>query len=103
MELLKESDTSSWHGMMTTVVAGGNGTLSRGKFRSLAPDRHVLMRLAPGTPKMEEGREYPLAWTRTQGKGRVFYTALGHRPEVWKDERFIGHLLAGIRWAAGEE
>ena len=32
------------------------------------------------------------------GKGRVFYTALGHRPEVWADERLRTYLLNGLRW-----
>ncbi|MBM4107594.1 MAG: ThuA domain-containing protein [Phycisphaerae bacterium] len=73
------------------------------QFKSLAPDRRVVMSLSPGNPKMEEGREYPLAWTREPGKGRVFYTALGHRPEVWRDARFVEHVLNGIRWAARAE
>ncbi|MDQ3264941.1 MAG: S8 family serine peptidase [Myxococcota bacterium] len=42
-EHLAEADTSSWHGMMTSVVAGGNGTLSGGKFRSLAPDLGLVL------------------------------------------------------------
>ena len=43
-------------------------------------------------------KDFALAWTRTYGKGRVFYTALGHRPEVWQDERFQKHLLGGLQW-----
>ena len=39
-----------------------------------------------------------LAWVQEYGKGRVFYTALGHREEVWKDERFQKHLLGGLRY-----
>ena len=39
-----------------------------------------------------------LAWVQEYGKGRTFYTALGHRPEVWKDERFQKHLLGGLRF-----
>lgn len=46
-------------------------------------------------------KDFALAWTRRHGKGRVFYTALGHRPEVWQDERFQKHLLGGVLWAAG--
>lgn len=42
--------------------------------------------------------DLPLAWTRTHGSGRVFYTALGHRAEVWQDPRFRRHLVGGIRW-----
>jgi type 1 glutamine amidotransferase len=44
-------------------------------------------------------RDFALAWCSEYGKGRVFYTALGHRPEVWQDERFQKHLLGGVGWA----
>jgi type 1 glutamine amidotransferase len=46
-------------------------------------------------------KDFALAWTNTLGKGRMFYTALGHEPAVWRDERFQRHLAGGIRWAAG--
>ncbi len=45
--------------------------------------------------------DFALAWTRQEGAGRVFYTALGHRPEVWDDTRFQRHLLGGISWTMG--
>jgi type 1 glutamine amidotransferase len=40
-----------------------------------------------------------MAWRRTHGSGRVFYTALGHREEVWQDTRYQQHLLGALRWA----
>ena len=43
-------------------------------------------------------RDNALAWTQEYGKGRVFYTALGHRDEVWKDERFQKHMVGGLRY-----
>ena len=46
--------------------------------------------------------DFAIAWCQQYGQGRVFYTALGHRGEVWQDERFQTHLLRGIRWAMGE-
>lgn len=46
-------------------------------------------------------RDFGLAWTDTFGKGRVFYTALGHREEVWADPRFLTHLVNGIAWTVG--
>jgi hypothetical protein len=52
---------------------------------------------APGVHRTD--RDFALAWTREHGRGRVFYTALGHRPEVWADPRFRAHLAGGIRWA----
>jgi len=42
-----------------------------------------------------------MAWRRDYGRGRVFYTALGHRDEVWQDARFRQHLLGALRWALG--
>lgn len=42
-----------------------------------------------------------MAWRKDYGRGRVFYTALGHREEVWQDARFRQHLLGGLRWALG--
>ncbi|MFM9444267.1 ThuA domain-containing protein [Streptomyces acidiscabies] len=46
------------------------------------------------------GEDHPLAWTRTQGEGRVFYTALGHAAEAYDDPAFQAHLRGGITWAA---
>jgi len=43
--------------------------------------------------------DLPIAWQKTHGSGRVFYTALGHRSEVWDDPRFRTHLREAIRWA----
>jgi type 1 glutamine amidotransferase len=42
-----------------------------------------------------------MAWRREYGSGRVFYTAFGHREEVWQDPRFQQHLLGALRWALG--
>jgi type 1 glutamine amidotransferase len=50
-----------------------------------------------------EGGEFPLAWTREYGAGRVFYTALGHFDETWLDPRMQSVLRNAILWLAGEE
>ncbi|MFE9622249.1 ThuA domain-containing protein [Streptomyces sp. NPDC006527] len=47
------------------------------------------------------GADHPLAWCREQGAGRVFYTALGHTAEAYRDADFLAHLRGGIDWAAG--
>lgn len=63
----------------------------------------VLMSLAHDSVDIELGkradRDYPLAWCKDHGRGRVFYSALGHSEEVWQDERFLEHLVRGIEWA----
>ena len=54
-----------------------------------------------GHPEQNRAGDFPLSWTRSHGKGRVFYTALGHGDETWRDDRFRKHLLGAIRWALG--
>ncbi len=46
------------------------------------------------------GDDHPIAWNKEFEGGRSWYTNLGHRPETWRDERFMSHLLDGVRWAA---
>jgi serine protease AprX len=43
VEHLATVDASSWHGMMSSVVAAGNGALSGGRYRSLAPDLGLVL------------------------------------------------------------
>ena len=41
---------------------------------------------------------------RRYGKGRTFYTSLGHRDDIWSnDPVFRAHITGGIRWALGLE
>lgn len=42
---------------------------------------------------------YPETWVRRQGRGRVFYTSMGHREDVWRNPVFQAVLLGGIDWA----
>jgi len=44
-------------------------------------------------------KDFAIAWCQEYGKGRSFYTSLGHRKEVWKDERFQHHPIGGLKWA----
>jgi uncharacterized protein len=45
--------------------------------------------------------DYPLAWTNQLGQGRIFYTALGHREEVYANPLFRKHLTGGVAWVLG--
>lgn len=40
---LERTDVASWHGMMTSVVAAGNGHLSAGFYRGIAPEAKVVL------------------------------------------------------------
>lgn len=72
------------------------------EFERYDPARVRLLLYVARHPETGAPGEYPLAWTREHGKGRVFYTALGHRDDVLTSEWYGAHLLAGIQWALGK-
>jgi type 1 glutamine amidotransferase len=71
----------------------------------LAGGTHVVLRLDPSTVDLDRDNVHrhpygwPLAWTRSYGNGRVFYTALGHEEGVWRDPRFQTLLRNAVLWA----
>ena len=59
--------------------------------------RHDLIR-------MDRGKEQQsMAWVRDYGKGRMFYTSLGHGREAWTNPHFQRLAVRGIYWAAGRD
>jgi type 1 glutamine amidotransferase len=44
---------------------------------------------------------YPSTWVHMYGRGRVFYTSLGHRDDMWTSALFQSVLVGGINWAVG--
>ena len=44
---------------------------------------------------MTRGGDYPQAWWRTFGKGRTFYTALGHRDDIWSNDPVSARTFLG--------
>ncbi len=45
--------------------------------------------------------DHPIAWTQCLGKGRSFYTAIGHRPESYSEPNTNKLIQQGVAWAAG--
>jgi uncharacterized protein len=73
--LLKNFDRTKVHGLLTL-------------------DRH---------PNTGVPGDYPIAWSKQVGKGRLFYTSLGHREDVWLSAAYQQHILGGIQYALGLE
>lgn len=81
---------------------------------NFAPDLHVLLVLDTATMRDPfvgtkdwppagwdtpyQRPPYPATWARMHGKGRVFYTAMGHREDNWLNPLFQEILLGGIAW-----
>ena len=45
------------------------------------------------------GKYHPVAWCRTVGKGKTFYTSMGHSAAVWQDTHFVNLLENALHWA----
>ena len=50
----------------------------------------------------QDDLDFPISWIKPYGKGRVFYTATPHNPELYKDPAMLQHYLAGIQFALGD-
>lgn len=67
---------------------------------------HVIMSLnvdEESNKGNRDDRDYSIAWCKPYGKGRVFYTSLGHKHSVWDDPIYQKHLMGGVLWALGVE
>jgi hypothetical protein len=70
-------------------------------LKNFAPDLHVILvnETAGMKGKDYERPPFPATWAREHGKGRVFYTSMGHREDVWTNKLFQAILVGGIAWA----
>lgn len=73
-------------------------------LKDFVPDIHVIFALDTQGMKGEpyQRAPYPATWARMHGSGRVFYTAMGDRPENWANTFFLNLLAGGIRWSIGD-
>jgi type 1 glutamine amidotransferase len=71
--------------------------------KNFAKDLHVI--LVQETKYMKgdcyQRPDFPCTWARMHGKGRVYYTSLGHREDVWTNPFFQTIVLGGFAWAMG--
>lgn len=61
----------------------------------LKPNRRIL-------PVRAQDKDFPMSWVRRFGKGRVFYSGLGHGAPVFQNPAMLAHFLAGIQYALGD-
>lgn len=68
----------------------------------------VLLHLDPersDAPRAKPARadgDYAVCWVQSVGKGRVFYSSLGHREDIYTNPLMLKHFLAGIQFATGD-
>ena len=64
----------------------------------------ATMKVDPRTGQRERDYQrppFPNTWAKPYGKGRVFYTSMGHREDVWENATFQQLLTGGLSWALG--
>ncbi len=78
------------------------------QIRNFSRDKlRVLMRLDASkldlnNPRVHrQDRDFAVAWAKMYGRGRVFYSTLGHVPENWDDPRMQQMYVGAIKWAMG--
>jgi hypothetical protein len=73
-------------------------------LNNFAPDLHVILTQHCESMKgpMYQRKPYPETWARMHGMGRVFYTSMGHREDVWAKPEFEGLVVGGLRWITGQ-
>ena len=79
------------------ILEGVAGLVSHGSLYRNTPIAGDAALLLTGTT--DEATE-PVAWTRMNAGGRVFYTSLGHQDD-FRDGRFLRLLTNGVLWATG--
>ena len=70
-------------------------------LKNFAADLHVILVQDTSTMKGPSYARppYPSTWARMYGQGRVFYTNMGHRDDVWTNPVFQSVLVGGLNWA----
>jgi type 1 glutamine amidotransferase len=72
-------------------------------LKNFAPDLHVI--LVQDTMGMQgemyQRGSFPATWARRHEKGRVFYTSMGHRDDVWQNPLFQQLLVGALSWTFG--
>ena len=72
-------------------------------LKNYSKDLHViLVQDTTGMKGIDYDRpQFPATWARRHGKGRVFYTSMGHRDDVWTNPMFQDLLVGATNWVMG--
>jgi type 1 glutamine amidotransferase len=82
-------------------------------LKNFQDDLHVIMvqntkdmeKTAVGKNKgnlVYDRPNFPETWARMHGKGRVFYTSMGHREDVWENPTYQGLVIGALNWVTGK-
>jgi type 1 glutamine amidotransferase len=85
--------TDEWYSFKTNPRATGARVL-------LTLDESTYSRKGRFGEPLDMGADHPLAWTRCIGKGRMFYSAIGHLPATYSHPQNVTLMEDAIAWVA---
>ncbi|WP_310534023.1 ThuA domain-containing protein [Novosphingobium sp.] len=90
--------TDEWYSFKTSPRAAGAHVIA-------SLDEGSYTRKSPMGPDgyLDMGNDHPIAWTNCIGKGRMFYSAIGHMPQTYSQPQALALLEAGVEWAASNK
>jgi uncharacterized protein len=89
------SRVDEWYSFETSPRAKGVKVLATLDERTYRP-KMLWMNIAMGA-------DHPIIWKHCVGKGRAFYSALGHSATTYQEPLHLKELEGGMAWAAGLE
>jgi type 1 glutamine amidotransferase len=88
--------TDEWYQYRQPALADDLNYLIKVDESTYDPSR----KLRDGSTTEGMGDFHPIAWYHEFDGGRAFYTGLGHKDDIYKDQAYLDHLYGGIYWAA---
>jgi uncharacterized protein len=88
--------TDEWYSFKTNPRAVGAKVL-------LSLEESSYSRAGRFGENLDMGADHPLAWTNCIGRGRMFYSAIGHMPETYSQPQHVALLEAAIGWVATDK
>jgi uncharacterized protein len=87
--------TDEWYSFRTNPRTAGANVIATLDESSYKPDGPMGLDLRMG--------DHPIAWTNCMGQGKVFYSAIGHRPETYSQPQYVALLESAIGWATDKK
>lgn len=88
--------TDEWYSFKNNPRAAGARVV-------LTLDESTYTRKGRFGEPLDMGADHPLAWTRCIGRGRMFYSAIGHVPDTYSQPQHVTLLENAIGWAASRQ
>jgi uncharacterized protein len=88
--------TDEWYSFRTNPRSIGANVL-------LTLDESSYTRVSRFASNIDMGSDHPLAWTNCIGRGRMFYSAIGHMPETYSQPQNLVMLESAIGWVAKDK